>query len=101
MRIFHVNIEQKKYLVIKRVIAFLIIIFSSGLNTYALHGTYEVHDPSSIIKCGDTYWNFSTNDFGKEIIKTVKKDNQKGKGTTITYTFPPHSITMLKGKIKN
>jgi alpha-N-arabinofuranosidase len=43
----------------------------------------------------------SENDFGKVNVKTVKKDNIKGKGTTMTYTFPAHSLTMIKGKIKN
>ena len=42
----------------------------------------------------------SVNDFGKEIVKTVKKPNINGKGTLITYSFPPHSFTMIKGKIK-
>ena len=42
----------------------------------------------------------STNDFGKETVKTQKKKDIKAKGTKITYAFPPHSITMLKGKIK-
>ncbi|HDR67520.1 MAG TPA: alpha-N-arabinofuranosidase, partial [Bacteroidaceae bacterium] len=40
------------------------------------------------------------NDFGKEPVKTVQKDNVKAKGTRVTYTFPAHSLTMLKGTIK-
>lgn len=40
------------------------------------------------------------NDFGKEPVKTVKKANLKGSGTKLTYSFPAHSFTMLKGKIK-
>ena len=42
----------------------------------------------------------STNDFDKETVSTQRKKDIKGKGTKITYAFPAHSITMLKGKIK-
>ena len=42
----------------------------------------------------------SENDFGKETVKTVQKPDIKAKGTKITYSFPPHSFTMLKGSIK-
>lgn len=42
----------------------------------------------------------SMNDFGKELVKTQTKPDIKAKGTTITYSFPPHSITMLKGRIE-
>jgi alpha-L-arabinofuranosidase len=41
------------------------------------------------------------NDFGKEPVKTTINQSVKGKGNKIVYTFPPHSITMLKGTIKN
>jgi alpha-N-arabinofuranosidase len=51
---------------------------------------YEVNGPD--IK--------SMNDFGKETVKTVTKPDIKAKGNTLTYSFPPHSFTMLKGKIK-
>ncbi len=40
------------------------------------------------------------NDFGKELVKTQSKPDIKAKGTTLTYSFPPHSITMLKGRIE-
>ena len=40
------------------------------------------------------------NDFDKEEVHTVNKPSIKASGTTITYTFPPHSFTMLKGKIQ-
>ncbi|SDM31343.1 alpha-N-arabinofuranosidase [Catalinimonas alkaloidigena] len=40
------------------------------------------------------------NDFGKETVKTVKKDNLKAKGQKMTYTFPAHSFTMIKGQLK-
>jgi alpha-L-arabinofuranosidase len=40
------------------------------------------------------------NDFGKETVRTVSKPFLKTKGTTLTYAFPAHSITMLKGKIE-
>jgi len=52
---------------------------------------YEVNGPD--IK--------SSNDFGKELVKTEVKQAIKAKGEKINYSFPPHSITMLKGKIKN
>ena len=43
----------------------------------------------------------SANDFGKETVKTVEKSNTiTANGTKITYSFPPHSITMIKGKIQ-
>ena len=42
----------------------------------------------------------SENDFGKEMVKTSQKTSIKAKGSVITYDFPAHSITMLKGKIK-
>jgi alpha-N-arabinofuranosidase len=51
---------------------------------------YEVNGPD--IK--------STNDFGKESVKTVNKPDIKAKGNTLTYSFPPHSFTMLKGTIR-
>ncbi len=51
---------------------------------------YEVNGPD--IK--------STNDFGKETVKTVNKPDIKAKGNKITYSFPPHSFTMLKGTIR-
>ncbi len=39
------------------------------------------------------------NDFGKELIKIVEKPEVKAKGNQVNYSFPPHSFTMLKGKI--
>jgi alpha-L-arabinofuranosidase len=42
----------------------------------------------------------SENDFGKETVKVVNKPVIKAKGDKITYSFPPHSFTMIKGKIK-
>jgi alpha-N-arabinofuranosidase len=41
----------------------------------------------------------SSNDFGKELVKTTNKPVIRAKGEKISYTFPPHSLTMLKGKI--
>lgn len=52
---------------------------------------YEVNGPD--IK--------AENDFGKEPVKTVKKENIKAGGQKVTYSFPAHSFTMLKGSIKN
>jgi alpha-N-arabinofuranosidase len=39
----------------------------------------------------------TSNDFGKENIKTVQKPNMQANGSTIIYSFPPHSFTMIKG----
>jgi hypothetical protein len=33
-------------------------------------------------------------------VKTISNPEIKAKGTSITYTFPAHSFTMIKGKIK-
>lgn len=41
----------------------------------------------------------SENDFGKESVKTVSKPDLNAKGKMITYSFPAHSFTMLKGKL--
>jgi alpha-N-arabinofuranosidase len=51
---------------------------------------YEVNGPD--IK--------SMNDFGVENVKTVSRSDLNPKGNTVTYSFPAHSLTMLKGKIK-
>lgn len=51
---------------------------------------YEVNGPD--IK--------SENDFDKESVKTVKKANLKAGGTSVSYAFPAHSFTMLKGTVK-
>lgn len=42
----------------------------------------------------------SENNFGSELVKTVEKTKIKANGDQINYSFPPHSFTMLKGKIK-
>ena len=42
----------------------------------------------------------SRNDFNKEIVSTVEKPSLKTNGNKITYTFPPHSFTMIKGKVQ-
>ena len=41
----------------------------------------------------------ATNDFGKENVSTMQKPDIKAKGKTLTYSFPPHSVTMIKGRI--
>ena len=51
---------------------------------------YEVNGPD--IK--------SENNFGSESVKTVKKTNLRAGGQKITYSFPAHSFTMLKGTVK-
>ena len=35
-----------------------------------------------------------------ENVKTVSKPALKAKGNTATYSFPAHSLTMIKGKVK-
>jgi alpha-N-arabinofuranosidase len=40
------------------------------------------------------------NDFGAENVKTITKPDLKVKGNSLTYTFPAHSITLLKASIK-
>lgn len=40
------------------------------------------------------------NNFDKENVKTVTKPDINAKGNKITYSFPAHSITMMKGKIR-
>jgi alpha-N-arabinofuranosidase len=51
---------------------------------------YEVNGPD--IK--------TVNDFGKEPVKTVRKEDIRARGEAMTYTFPPHSFTLLKGNIE-
>lgn len=40
------------------------------------------------------------NDFGTENVKTVAKPDLKATGNSLTYSFPAHSLTMLKAVIK-
>src|SRR6266542_3171308 len=42
----------------------------------------------------------SANDFNKEIVKTVEKSAISANGNKITYSFPPHSFTMIKGRMQ-
>ena len=42
----------------------------------------------------------TVNDFGQERIKTVKKPNVSASGTNVTYAFPAHSFTLMKGSIQ-
>jgi alpha-N-arabinofuranosidase len=42
----------------------------------------------------------STNDFNSEVVKTVEKKPIHAGSNRINYSFPPHSFTMLKGKIE-
>lgn len=51
---------------------------------------YEVNGPD--IK--------SRNDFAKTTVETKKVENIKAIGKTATYAFPPHSLTLIKGKLK-
>jgi alpha-L-arabinofuranosidase len=50
---------------------------------------FEVNGPD--IKSG--------NDFNREIVRTVEKPFLHANGNKITYAFPPHSFTMIKGKV--
>jgi len=88
MNKFHLHFKQNKGLFIRRIVLLSIMILSSGLNTYALHGTIGVHDPSSIIKCGDTFWIFST---GNGIYTIYSKDLVKWTAGTTPFvpgTYP-------------
>lgn len=40
------------------------------------------------------------NDFDSEKVNTKEKDAITGKGQKVTYSFPAHSFTLMKGKIK-
>ncbi len=42
----------------------------------------------------------TVNDFGQERIKTVRKPNMDASGTIVTYAFPPHSFTFMRGSIR-
>ena len=42
----------------------------------------------------------SVNDFGAENVKTVAGPDLKVRGNSFTYSFPPHSLTMIMGKLK-
>lgn len=41
------------------------------------------------------------NDFGEQNVKTIQKEDISVNGESFTYSFPPHSYTMLIGKIDN
>lgn len=58
----------------------------------AFNGTFKVYEVNGQdIK--------SSNDFDKEVVKTIEKPAIQADGNKITYSFPPHSFTMIKGKI--
>ncbi len=40
------------------------------------------------------------NDFGKETVKTVQKPDINASGESFSYSFPPHSFTLMKGTIR-
>jgi len=40
------------------------------------------------------------NDFDEELVKTEQKANVNASGSQFTYSFPPHSFTMLKGTLQ-
>ena len=40
------------------------------------------------------------NDFGMEKVTTKEKPALAVKGQKVNYSFPPHSLTLIKGKIK-
>ena len=50
---------------------------------------YEVNGPD--IK--------TVNDFGEEPVTTTRHDDLDVDGEQFTYSFPPHSFTMLKGRL--
>jgi alpha-N-arabinofuranosidase len=40
------------------------------------------------------------NDFDQELVRTEQKPDVEANGSRFTYTFPPHSFTMLRGRIE-
>lgn len=40
------------------------------------------------------------NDFGSEPVKTVRKRDLTASGQSFSYSFPPHSFTLLRGAIR-
>ena len=51
---------------------------------------YEVNGPD--IK--------AENDFGEERVSTVVKPSISARGNSVTYSFPPHAVTLLRGSIE-
>ena len=51
---------------------------------------YEVNGPD--IK--------SENDFGEVRVSTVVKPSMSAEGNSLTYSFPPHAVTLLRGRIE-
>ncbi|MFC1739762.1 alpha-N-arabinofuranosidase [Planctomycetota bacterium] len=43
----------------------------------------------------------AVNDFGKETVKTTQKPNINASGKSFSYSFAPHSFTLMKGTIVN
>ena len=41
----------------------------------------------------------SVNDFGKETVKSIAQPAKTASGNKFTYSFPPHSFTLIKGKM--
>jgi alpha-N-arabinofuranosidase len=55
-------------------------------------GPFEVHEVNGPdIK--------TINDFGREPVKTVRKSDVDASGALLTYSFPPHSFTLMTGSI--
>ena len=42
----------------------------------------------------------SENDFGEERVSTVVKPSMSAEGNSLTYSFPPHAVTLLRGRIE-
>jgi arabinan endo-1,5-alpha-L-arabinosidase len=85
---FQIFVKRNKCHIIKRTVFLFVLIFFAGFNIYALHGTIGVHDPSSITKCGDTYWIFAT---GNGIYAIYSKDLVKWTAGTTPFvpgTYP-------------
>jgi alpha-L-arabinofuranosidase len=61
--------------------------------TGSFSGTFEVYE----INGPDTK---TQNDFGQERVKTERKRDIRARGDQINYSFPPHSITLIKGQIR-
>jgi arabinan endo-1,5-alpha-L-arabinosidase len=84
MEEFQKFLKLKKFPVIIETIYLFLFLFLGILNVNALNGNIGIHDPSSIIKCGDTYWIFGT---GNGIYAIYSKDLVKWNAGTTPF-FP-------------
>jgi alpha-L-arabinofuranosidase len=70
-----------------------------SITTDIILQTGEFNSPITVYEVNGTDIK-SMNDFGKENVTIETKPEVKAKGQKATYSFPAHSFTLLKGKIK-